>query len=411
MTSQSSSPIILSNTKLAMYGGTPVRAMPMPPRYALGEAEKAMIEQVLAYYRDQKVDPGYQGPFEKLYTDEFVEMMDGGYADAVATGTAALYVAIAALELAKGSEVLVSPITDPGTISAIILNGLTPRLMDSKQGEYNIGVDQFLERVTPATKAVVLVHAVGRACEVDKIIPEARNRNIRVLEDCSQAHGAKILGRPVGTFGDISAFSTMYRKAHMTGASGGVVYSRDLERFRLALAYADRGKPRWRKDFDDRNPKGFLFPALNLHTDEISCGIGLASLKRLPQTMMRRLSFVADISAKLVESSKVCRPYGYSPTDSPFTYPIFVDENLIDVSKIEFASAVEKEGIGLSPHYEYLVSDWPWVHSYLSDEFVPINAKRVRDQTFNLYLNENYGTQEVEDIATAICKVERYFIR
>lgn len=403
--------IPLLNTKLALLGGTPVRATPMPFREALGPAETKMIEQVLAFYRAQKTDPGYQGTFEKMYTDAFVAMMDGGYADAVATGTAALFVAIASLSLPKGSEILVSPLTDPGTISAIILNGHIPRLMDSLPDSYNVGVEQFLDRVTPQTKAVVVVHAIGRACDIPAIVAEARQRGIQVVEDCSQAHGAKIMGRPVGTFGDIAAFSTMYRKAHMTGASGGVVYSRDLDRFRLALAHADRGKPRWQAGFDDRNPNGFLFPALNLHTDEISCGIGLASLNRLTHTIVRRLTFVADVSSKLLESSRVCRPYGYSPADSPFIYPVFVDGEQISLSKTEFALAVEKEGIGLNPHYEYLVSEWPWLRSYLSDDFVPVNAKRVRDQTFNLYLNENYGEREVVDVAAAIAKVEHYFAK
>ncbi len=225
--------------------------------------------------------------------------MGGGYADAVATGTAALYVAIAALDLPKGSEVLVSPITDPGTLSAIILSGLKPRLCDSQPDSYNVGLEQVLERVGPNVSAIVVVHAAGQAAEVDKIVPALHARGIKVLEDCSQAHGARILGRPVGTFGDIAAFSTMYRKAHMTGAAGGVVYSRDLELFRLALAHADRGKPRWREDFSDRDPSGYLFPALNFHTDEISCAIGVASLRRLDTTIIRRLSFISDVVAEL----------------------------------------------------------------------------------------------------------------
>ena len=401
--------ITLHTTKLAVHGGTPVRTLPMPFREALGPAEMKMIEQVLGFYRDQRCDPGYQGTFEKMYTEAFVAMMDGGYADAVATGTAALFVSIAALELPKGSEILVSPLTDPGTISAIILNGYVPRLMDSMPGSYNVGVEQFLERINANTKAAVVVHAIGQACDIPAIVSEAHARGIKVVEDCSQAHGAKIRGRPVGTFGDIAAFSTMYRKAHMTGASGGVVYSRDLNVFRLALAHADRGKPRWQTGFDDRNPNEFLFPALNLHTDEISCAIGLASLGRLTDTIVRRLTFVSGVSARVLDESNACRPYGYSPSDSPFIYPIIVDESRLRCRKLEFAKAIEKEGIGLNPHYQYLVSEWAWVQPYLSDQFPCHNAKTIRDQSFNLYLNERYGEQEIEDVIRAISKVEQYY--
>jgi perosamine synthetase len=396
---------------LAIHGGEPIRKGPLPPRFALGDAEVKMIEEVITFYRGQMIDPGYQGSFEKLYTDAFVAMMGGGYADAVATGTSALFVALAALELPEGSEVLVSPITDPGAIGAIILNRLRPRLMDSQPGSYNIGAAQFVERVGPQTRAAVVVHSAGQACEIEKIVAAAREREIKVVEDCSQAHAAKVAGRLVGTFGDIAAFSTMYRKAHITGASGGVVYSRDLELFRRALAYADRGKPRWRPDFDDRNPGTFLFPALNHHSDEISCAIGLASLRRLDDTIVRRLAFVADLSARLREEARICRPYGYSPGDSPFVYPILVEAERLSCSKVDFALAVQREGIGLNPHYQYVVADWPWVKPYLADDVDTPNARTVRDRSFVLYLNENYGEREAMDVTAAIVKVEQYYAR
>jgi perosamine synthetase len=399
------------NETLAIFGGPPVRSERMPPRAALGDDELRMIQECVAYYRERQVDPGYQGPFEKLYTDAFVDLMGGGYADAVATGTAALYVALAALDLPKGSEVLVSPITDPGTLSAIILSGLKPRLCDSKPDSHLVGLEQVLERLGPNVSAVLVVHAAGQAAEVDNIVPAMHARGIKVLEDCSQAHGARIVGRPVGTFGDIAAFSTMYRKAHMTGASGGVVYSRDLGTFRQALAHADRGKPRWREDFSDRDPSGYLFPALNLHTDEISCAIGLASLGRLDKTIMRRLSYVSDVAAGLAESADVCRPYAHNPTDSPFFYPVIVDTDRISCSKVDFAQAVLKEGIDLNPHYCYVVDEWPWLRPYLADDFRTDAARDIRDRSFNLYLNENYGEREARETVEAILKVERHFAK
>jgi perosamine synthetase len=396
---------------LAIEGGEPLRKKPMPPRRALGDTEVAALEEAVAFYRERQIDPGYQGVFEQRYTEAFVRRMGGGYADAVATGTAALFVALAALDLPGGSEVIVSPVTDPGAISAIILNRLVPRLADSAPGSYNMGPDEFVARLTPAVRAVVVVHSLGRPTDVLGIVREAHARGIRVVEDCSQSHGARVKGRPVGVFGDIAAFSTMYRKAHMTGASGGVVYSRDLELYRRALAHADRGKPSWRGDFDDRNPNQFLFPALNLHTDELSCAVGLASLARLDDTILRRLTFVAEFTGRLIDRSRVCRPYGYTPNDSPFVYPVIVDAEAIACSKQRFAEAVRAEGIGLNMHYQYLVADWPWVKSYLADDFDTANARRIRDQSFCLYLNENYGLSEASDCANAIVKVERRYAR
>ncbi|MFQ5955051.1 MAG: DegT/DnrJ/EryC1/StrS family aminotransferase [Kiloniellales bacterium] len=396
--------------ELAVHGGEPVRREPMPPRFAVGPEERKMIEEALAYYQSGGEDPGYQGHFEERYCRAFAEAMDGGYADAVATGTAALYVALAALDLPQGGEVLVSPITDPGTLSAIILNRLVPRLADSAPGSYNMGVDEMLTRLTPGTCAVLVVHAAGRAAGIDGIVAEASARGLRVIEDCSQAHGARHSGQPVGTFGDIAAFSTMYRKAHITGGCGGVVFTRDRELYRRALAHADRGKPRWRPDFDDRDPTGFLFPALNLHADELSCAIGLASLERLPETIRRRTAFVAE-AAELIETrSAACRACPHSPDDSPFFHPVLVDADRLSCTKRTFAEAVRAEGIGLNPHYQYVVCEWPWVKRYLADGFDCPNARDIRDRSFNLYLNENYGRREAEDIAVAIAKVEDYFV-
>ncbi len=398
----------LLNSKLAISGGEPIRRDKMPARFALGDEELRMMQECVAYYREKQVDPGYQGAFEKLYTDAFVAMMGGGYADAVATGTAALYISVAALNLPKGSEILVSPITDPGTLSAIILNGFKPRVCDSKPDSYNMGVAQVLERLGPNVSAIIVVHAAGQATEADQITAEAHKRGIKVIEDCSQSHGAKIRGRPVGTFGDIAAFSTMYRKAHMAGPSGGMIYCRDLELFRTAYAHADRGKPKWRSDFNDRDPNGYLFPALNHNTDEISCAIGIASLGRLDKTIMRRLSFVADMAAALVEHAEVCRPYAHNPTDSPFFYPVIVDVDRIRCSKIEFAEAVRAEGIDLNVHYQYVIDEWQWLKPHLADHFYAENAHSIRDRSFNLYLNENYGEREVDDTLNAILKVERH---
>jgi len=370
-----------------------------------------MIGEVIRHYRAIGLDPGFQGEFERRYTDAFADSLGGGYADAVGSGTLALYVALAALDLPEGSEVLVSPITDPGTISAIILNRLRPRLADSRADSYNLGATEFEQRLGSGVRAACIVHSIGQAAPIEAIVEIARRHKVALLEDCSQSHGATRNRQPVGSFGDIAAFSTMYRKAHIAGACGGVVFTRDLELHRRALAHADRGKPRWREDFDDRNPNQFLFPALNHHTDEISCGIGWASLARLAETIKRRQTFVAEFAGLLAQESSACAPYAHSDQDSPFIFPVLVDPARVSCSATEFAEAVRAEGIGLNPHYEYVVSEWPWVRRYLADGFETPNARRIRDRSFCLYLNENYGSTEAKDAVEAIVKVERHFRR
>lgn len=392
-------------SKLASQGGKPYRSDPMPARLALGKQEKNMILKCIDYYNEKGLDPGYEGYFEKKYCEKFSKFMGGGYADAVATGTAAVYIALAALQLPKNSTVLVSPITDPGTISAIILNNLRPKLVDTMPGSYNIGPDQVKLRIDKDVSCLLVVHSVGEPAPIDRLCDIAKANNIKVLEDCSQAHGSTYKNKVLGSFGNIAAFSTMYRKGHMTGASGGVVFTKNLDLHRLSIAYADRGKPRWDKNFNDRDPSGYLFPAMNFNTDEISCAIGIASLGRLKKSNIKRKKFINNL-INLLQKSKYCSPYNFNEDFAPFIFPINFDGNKFN--KLKFAKHLIHEGIPLNPNYSYIVDEWKWVTSYLSDKFNCENAKKQRDRSFCLYLNENYGIREAKDICGSILKIEKY---
>lgn len=263
-----------------------------PLRLAFGKNEIKWVKKCIDYYRKREIQ--YEGYFEKLYCEKFVEYMGGGYADAVATGTAAVYIALAALELEKGSEVLVSPVTDPGTISAIILNGYKPKLVDSRPDDFNVDWKQIEQRITQKVKAILVCHIAGNPINMVEVKAGARKYGLPVIEDCSQAHGATWEGIKVGNFGDLAVFSTMYRKAHITGSSGGVVFTKSEKMYWKARAYADRGKPFYAASFNERDPRNYLFPALNLNTDEISCAIGIASLERLEETIQKRREYVEE---------------------------------------------------------------------------------------------------------------------
>lgn len=402
---------ISGGSSLAINGGEPVRKKKMPSRVAFGEDEVASLMRAVEYYRSKEQDPPYQGFFEQEFCNAFTAFMGGGYADAVSSGTAACFVALAALNLPPKSEVIISPVTDSGPLNSIIMQGFVPVVADSAPDSYNMGVEQFMDRITPETKAVMAVHLAGEPLEIDRLVEEAHKIGIRVIEDCSQAPGAVWKGQKVGTFGDIAAFSTMYRKTLAAGASGGIVYAKDMETFRLALAHADRGKQVWRTDINLNSPEHSLLPALNFNTDELSCAIGLASLNRLQKAIDSRVRFVSSLVDLIKNESKACKPYAFHEGFSPFFFPIFVNPEKITCSKIEFAKAVAAEGIDLLPHYGCVISSWPWARPYLSDDFIAANALSARDRSFNLFLNERYDEEEVRDIIAAIMKVENYFLK
>jgi perosamine synthetase len=382
----------------------------MPPRFSIGANEREKLNEALDYYRDRGADPGYQGHYEELFTSAFVDLLDGkGYADAVTSGTAAVYLSIAALDLPAGSHAVVSPITDPGTLAGIVHSGLTPVLADCAPGSYNTDAQHIAERIDDRTRVIVLVHCTGQAADVAAVAELARSRGLRLVEDASHTHGGRREGRALGTFGDVAAFSTMSHKAVVTGGAGGLVFATDRDLFRRAAALADRGKPRWRDGFDHRDPSYHLFPALNLNLDELSCAIGLASLGRLAETNRRRLDFVRALAGRLETDSAVCRAYPFAAGDTPFFCPVFVDGDGISCDKKTFAEAVRAEGIGLNPDFRYVAAEWPWLRPYLSDSFPCPNAVAVRDSSFNLYVHEGYGERELNDVTAAIAKVEAHF--
>ncbi|MBE3088867.1 MAG: DegT/DnrJ/EryC1/StrS family aminotransferase [Actinobacteria bacterium] len=397
---------------LAINGGKKVRKRDLPPRKAFGLNELESIVQLFKLYNKKGVDFGYQGYFEKRYTRDFVKYMGGiGYADVVCTGTAAIYVSLASLQLSPGTHVLVSPVTDPGTINAIILNQLVPVLVDAENNSFNIDPFDFKNRITEKTKAAIIVHVAGKAAKVDLICDIAKKERIIIIEDCSQAHGAKLKNKLVGNFGDIAVFSTMYRKNHATGGCGGVIYTKNKDLYNLARSYADRGKPFHSLNFNEKDPSTFLFPALNLNIDELSCAVGISTLKKLNTTIKKRISFLKKLEKSLLEKSRCCKLSKISNFDSPFFHPIEIDLTKISCSKEQFALSVVSEGININPNYKYVVCEWPWVKQYLFDDYYCTQAINYRMNSFNLLFNENYGDQEINDIIKAIVKVENYFLK
>ena len=371
------------------------------PRNALGDDERKAIEECLRWHAVRDLDPGYQGEFERRYCAAFTAYHGGGFADAVATGTAALFVALKALNLPSGSEILCSPIADPGVLSAIILAGYRPRLIDSLHTRaFTMSYCDDALRWLPTSGAVLLIHPFGRVTKgVEFLALKCARAGVPLLEDCSQSHGARRAGQLAGTFGTIAAFSTMHRKAHITGGCGGVIYTQDEMLHRRALAHADRGKPSWLANFNDRDPRTFLFPALNLHSNELACAIGLASLARLDDTRARRLAFVSALARALAGTPFVCEPF--TADDSPFIVPLWLPEH---ADKRAISDALRAANVGHNADYEaYLAIDWPWLKPYLSHTQADTpSARRALQHTIMLYVNENYDSEMAELLVAAL---------
>lgn len=399
---------------LAIFGGPKARQKPFPSRMQFDAAAKAAVNDVFDYYAARGQDFEAQGHFEQLYTSAFSSYLGepDAHCDAVCSGTAALYVALAALELPRKSRVLVSPITDAGCLSAIILNNLVPKLVDVTENSYLISQDTISARLDDGVSAILLVHAAGQAVpDIAKIARLCRERDIALIEDCSQAHGALANDKRVGTFGDISVFSTMHKKTHASGSNGGLIFTRSKELYQKVRMFSDRGKAFHEAGFDAKNPATFRLPALNLPQDELSCAIGAVTLRSLDSVRAKRISLIEHLNDRLVKESRSCRGIGVNPEDSPFFWPILFNETELSCDKQAFTSALLAEGLTINPHYGYLVSDWPWVRPYLFDAFLPQAAERMIARSFNLLFHEGFSSADIDDVVAAILKVERCYQR
>jgi dTDP-4-amino-4,6-dideoxygalactose transaminase len=404
---------------LSKFGGPKVRPESPPFRDAMGPSERQAVLDVLDYYKSSEVDPPYEGIFQKKFENEFAKLMGGGRARAVSSGSVSCFIAIRALRLPLGSEVIVPGVTDSGSIFAIVEAGLIPVIVDTKPDSYNTNWEEIEIAITSQTSAIFAVHMAGEPLEISVISKNATQRNLKLVEDCSQAPFARVCklnclcqptlceGVPVGSFGDVSAYSTMYRKSIHTGGSGGVVFTKDDDIAKAVIEESDRGRPKWSSEYRSGDPGHAEVSALNFNTDEFSCAIGLASLSRLEDTIQRRRVFLSDLKKRL----KCVEPYfqlmDNSPGQSPFFIPLIVG-NEFELRKIEIAELLKLEGISLLPVFNNIVADWDIAKKLNWKIEKSVNAKSMKARSFNLFLNENYGEREASEIVEALEKVLIY---
>jgi perosamine synthetase len=412
-------------SKLAIEGGSPVRTAPWPARQLFGEAEKAAAVALFDRCIAQGEAYGYEGAEEKGYCAEFVQSQGGGYADLVNSGSSAVFVALRALGLPPFSEVVVSPCTDPGGVMPVAMLGMIPVPADAAPRSFNTSAEQIAKRITPRTSAILVAHIAGQSCDMDPIMELAKKHNLKVIEDCAQAHGATYKGKPVGTFGHIAAFSTMFGKHHATGGQGGIVYTKDAELHWQAKRCADRGKA-----FNIPNSTGNVLAAINLNQDEMGATIGRVQLRKLPAIVEARRKFVKRL-VELTSDLHTIRPVTDQPNSECSYWFLFYEVNLskITCDKMKFAEAITAEGVPMIPSYIGNVCDMPWYRErrvlgepgfpwnnplYKGDASVVYDTPNLKATLANwtrMLIHENCGEQEAIDVASALRKVEARYIK
>lgn len=410
--------------KLALLGGTPAISHQLTPRGHFGAAERAAALRVIDQAIAAGSAPVYGGEEEAAFCQEFACQMGGGFADAVNSGSSAVYVALRALELEPFTEVIVGPITDPGGMMPIALCNCIPVVADTEPGSFTLSPASVESLITPLTSAILVPHIAGEPADMDAIMDIARRYGLKVVEDCAQAHGAFWNGRRLGSFGDIAAFSTMHGKHICTGGQGGMVFTRDESLYWKIRSCSDRGKP-------FGLPEGSTNPvaSFNCNLEEISCAIGREQLKKTDAIAEGRRRVAARVKEGVEKAGIRCirfPAFDDRALPSFWFLRILLDAHMLSCDKVEFCAALSAEGLPVNPQYNAFPSlmDWcqnkrvfgtsqyPWsAPAYKGDhqrQYNKIdypNAVRAVEECFILYAVESWTEEDVAGVVKAIQKV------
>lgn len=234
-------------------------------------------------YLCECIDTGWissEGPFVKEFEQKMSATVGRKYGIAVSNGTAALEVAAQALGIGEGDEVIMPAFTIISCAMAVTKLGAVPVLVDSDLHTWNMNVDEIEAKITPKTKAIMIVHIYGLPVEVDAVLALAEKYDLKVIEDAAEMHGQTYKGKPCGSFGDISTFS-FYPNKHITTGEGGMVVTDDeelAERCRMLRNLCFRKDVRYVHDeISD-----------NYRFTNLQAAVGLAQLERLDEFVARK---------------------------------------------------------------------------------------------------------------------------
>jgi dTDP-4-amino-4,6-dideoxygalactose transaminase len=399
--------------QLAINGGEPYRKTPFPQRTPFGDRE---IELLTEAVRSQNLF-GLGGKMTTAFEEGFAKLYGTRYAVGSTSGTAAIHVAIGTIDPEPGDEIISAPITDGGGIVPVLYQNAIPIFADV-DSTFNMDPLDVERKITPRTKAIVVVHLGGNPADMDAFVDIAKRHNVYLIEDCSQAHLTEYKGRLCGTFGDIAAFSLQQSKHMTTGDGGMTITNRDDLSERMML-FRDKGwtrKPGW-------GARTYAFLAPNYRMTELQGAVGLAQLEKVRHVVEKRHE-LGDYLTSLIKDVKGIRPAPVTPggKHTYWFYPMSVD----GWSALEFAKALSAEGVSAGAGYigepiflcmEALANKKTFGHSgHPLDgchggrqiEYTRGMCPRTEQELAHMVtlgLNENFSRSDIEDMAGAIRKV------
>lgn len=300
-----------------------------------GEEELEAIKRVL--------DSGMLAQGEEVYSfeDEFSDYLGVNHSKAVANGTSALDVALKSLEIGEGDEVITSPFSFIASSNCILFQDADPVFADIDKYTFNLDPESVKEKITDKTKAIIAVHLFGQPADMEALKEIAEEHDVKLVEDCAQAHGAEINGKKVGSIGDIGTFS-FYPTKNMTTGEGGMVTTNDEDLANRADLIRDHGQ----SDKYDHARLGY-----NLRMTNIAAAIGRIQLKNLDKWNKIRNENAEKLTKEIKDIPGLTPPKVMDGVKHVYHQYVLRVEDEFPLDRDELVEELRDNGIGTAVHY------------------------------------------------------------
>lgn len=393
---------------IALDGGDPVRSAAMPPWPYFAPDEIEAVRSVLVSGKANYWTGSECASFEA----EFARYVGTKYAVALANGSVALELALHALGIGPGDDVIVPARSFMATASCVVLRGARPIFADVDAVSGNLSAQTVEAVLTTSTRAIIAVHLGGWPCDMDPLLDLAHTRGLSLIEDCAQSHGATDRGRVTGSIGHIGAFSFCQDKIMTTGGEGGMLVTDDAAVWERAWSYKDHGKS-YDAVFNRDHPPGFRWLhesfGTNWRMTEMQAAIGRRQLLKLPAWLAARRRHARLLDHALMGTpGLVLRPQPQRHGHAYYKFYAFVDPAQLapDWNRQRIIAAISAEGI---PCAEGSCSEMYLEHAFVDaglapEERLPV-ARELGETSLMFMVHPTMKERDVLDTAAAIRKV------
>ena len=395
--------------RLALDGGTPVRAAFLPYHQPLIDAadEQAVLDTLRSGWLTT-------GPRTKQFERVLAAYTGAGHCVAVNSCTAALHLALEAIGVGAGDEVITAPITFASTANVIVHRGATPVFVDVEPDTLNIDPARIEAAITARTRAIIPVDFAGHPCDLDPILAIARRHGLVVIEDAAHSLGAEYRGRRVGGIADMTAFS-FYATKNITSAEGGALLTDNPEWAERAAIMALHGISRdaWKRyGADGYQHWDIIGPGYKYNMPDLAGSLVLSQFDKLDAFRARRVELKARLDAALRSLPQLAFP-GERPevVHAYHLYPVILRDERLRADRDTIIQAIQRENIGIGVHFRAV-----HLHPFYAEQYgfrrgMFPNAEHYSDRTISLPLYARMTDGDADDVVAAVRKVIAHYGR